>query len=352
MRDFRFEKYISELLTPNIVNLLTSIHEYKGKQELFLKAQPDLLNALIEIAKIQGTGASNRIEGIYASDSRLQELVQKKSEARNSWEREIAGYRKALNMLHESYVNIPLSTNLILQLHQDLYTYSDSSVVGSFKNTEDSNEKIHLQDQQSASFQPVSASETPAAIEKLCIEYETALEQGVIDPLLLIPMFVLDFLCTQPFKDGNGCMSRLLSLLLLYQEGYIVCKYISLEGVIEKTKEIYYGALEESSTCWHEEKNRYAPFVTYLLSVILSAYKEFSGRVENMYGKSSTKAARIHNLFTNKIGKLSKAEISTLCPDISVTTIEKVLSDLLKDGYILKLGTGRSTKYIRNQGQR
>jgi Fic family protein len=351
MRDFRFEKYISELLKPDIVNLLTAIHEYKGKQELFMEAQPDILNAMLEIAKIQSTGASNRIEGIYTSDARLQELVQQKSEPRNRSEQEIAGYREVLNTIHESYEYIPPRPNIILQLHRDLYTYSGSSIGGHYKSTDNLIEEIDSKGKHMARFQPVPAFETPESIEKLCSEFEAALDQGTIDPLLLIPMFILDFLCIHPFNDGNGRMSRLLTLLFLYREGYTVGKYTSLELIIEKTKETYYGTLQESSTHWHEGQNSYAPFVIYYLGTILNAYKEFSGRVEHLRSKGTTKTDRIHNLFANKIGKLSKSEIATLCPDISITTIEKVLADLVKEEYIIKVGTGRSTSYIRNHEQ-
>jgi Fic family protein len=351
LRDFHFQKYLSNLLNPDIINLLTSIHEYKGKQEMFIETQPDILNSMLEIAKIQSTGASNRIEGIYTSDARLQELVQKKTEPRNRSEQEIAGYREVLNTIHESYEYIPPRPNMLLQLHRDLYTFSGSSIGGHFKNSDNLIEEVDYEGNHLTRFQPVSAFETPESIEKLCFEYEKAIDQGIIDPLLLIPMFILDFLCIHPFNDGNGPMSRLLTLLLLYREGYIVGKYISLEMIIEKTKVAYYETLQESSSKWHDEQSDYSQFVKYYLGIILSAYKDFSSRLEHLKNKGTTKADRIRNIFTNKIGKISKAELATLCPDISITTIERVLADLLKEEYIIKLGIGRSTTYIRNHEQ-
>ncbi|MDV3425954.1 MAG: Fic family protein [Bacillota bacterium] len=348
MRNFNFQKHIVSLLTPDIVNLLSAIQEYRGKRELYIEAKPDILDSMLEAAKIQSTGASNRIEGIYTSDARLQELIHQKSEPLNRSEQEIVGYREVLNTIHESYEYVPPRPNIILQLHRDLYSYSGSSTGGHFKNTDNIIEEVDLEGVHRIRFQPVPAYETPEAVDKLCIEYETALNKGLIDPLLLIPMFVLDFLCIHPFNDGNGRMSRLLTLLLLYRENYIVGKYISLEMLIEKSKVTYYESLQESSVNWHAEQNNYVPFVAYYLTIILSAYKEFASRVEHLRSKGTTKAKRIQTLFENRLGKLSKAEIAALCPDISVTTIEKVLSDLLKEKYIVKVGTGRSTAYISN----
>lgn len=349
MRNFDSQKCSLELLKPDIVNLISSIHEYKGKQELFIEAKPDILNELLEIAKIQSTGASNRIEGIYTSDNRLQELVQKKTDPKNRSEKEIAGYREVLQIIHENYEYIPLRPNMILQLHRDLYMYSGSSIGGNFKNSDNTIEEINPDGNLIVRFKPVAAFETSQYMDSLCTNFEKTLNHSNIDPLLLIPMFILDFLCIHPFNDGNGRMSRLLTLLLLYREGYIVGKYISIEMIVEKTKETYYDTLQECSTNWHEGTNEYAPFVQYFLGTILNAYKEFSNRVEHLRKKGTTKADRIRNLFDKKIGKLSKSEIANFYPDISVTTIERVLADLLKEEYIFKVGAGRSSKYIRNR---
>lgn len=352
MRKFDLEKYISELLKPDIINLVSSIHEYKGKQELFMESKPDILNTLLEVAKIQSTGSSNRIEGIYTSDARLKELVQKKTEPRNRSEKEIAGYREVLQTIHENYDYIPLNLNMILQLHRDLYIYSSSSFGGHFKNSDNTIEEVNSDGVRIERFRPVSAFETPQYIETLCSEFKKSLIQSKIDSLILIPMFILDFLCIHPFNDGNGRMSRLLTLLLLYQEGYIVGKYISLETIIEKTKETYYDTLQDCSINWHEGKNKYTSFIKYFLGIVLNAYKEFSSRVEYLRKKGTTKAERIKNLFDDRIGKLSKIEISILYPDISITTIERTLANLLKEDYILKIGSGKNTEYIKNPKKR
>jgi len=348
MREFKYRTVDKELYTPDIVNLLSMIHEYKGKQELFIEAKPDMLKAMLDVAKIQSTGASNRIEGIYTSDARLSELVMEKAEPTNRNEQEIAGYREVLNTIHENYDYIVIRPNMILQLHRDLYAYNPSSIGGRFKNTDNIIEEVDSEGKHRVRFQPLPAYATPDAVNSLCTEFLAAISRSEIDSLLLISKFILDFLCIHPFNDGNGRMSRLLTLLLLYREGYIVGKYISIEIIIEKTKESYYDALQQSSIGWHENESNYAPFVKYYLGVVLKAYREFSSRVESVQNKGFTKAERIKNIFANKVGKITKSEIAVLCPDISVTTIEKALSDLLKEEYIIKVGAGRSTSYIRN----
>ena len=349
MRIFDYGTIKQELFTPEIVNLLSAIHEYKGKQELFIEAQPDVLKAMLEVAKIQSTGSSNRIEGIYTSEARLTELVKDKAEPRNRNEQEIAGYREVLSTIHENYEYIVPRSKVILQLHRDLYSYNPTSMGGRYKGADNLIEEVDSSGQRRIRFKPLPAYATPESMENLCNTFLQALDEGQIDPLLLIAMFILDFLCIHPFTDGNGRMSRLLTLLLLYREGYIVGKYISFEMIIEKTKESYFDALTQSSQDWHEEQNSYVPFVKYYLSIVLHVYKEFESRVEHIRAKGVTKADRIRNVFAGRLGKINKAELSILCPDISVTTIEKALSDLLKEGYILKIGTGRTTAYIRSQ---
>ena len=349
MKTFDYLTTKQELFTPEIVNLLSAIHEYKGKQELFIEAQPDVLKAMLEVAKIQSTGASNRIEGIYTSEARLTELVKEKAEPKNRNEQEIAGYREVLNTIHESYEYIVPRSNVILQMHRDLYSYNPSSIGGHYKNADNLIEEVDSLGKHRVRFQPLPAYETPEAMDNLCNTFLKSLDERKIDPLLSISMFILDFLCIHPFSDGNGRLSRLLTLLLLYREGYIVGKYISFEMIIEKTKESYYDALAQSSQGWHEGNNSYLPFVKYYLGIVLNVYKEFESRVEYIRTKGLTKADRIRNIFEGKMGKITKAELAVLCPDISVTTIEKALSDLLKEEYIIKVGAGRTTAYIRNQ---
>ena len=348
MRNFDYTTIPVELMNHELMNLVSAIHEYKGKQELFIEAKPDVLEAMLEIAKIQSTGSSNRIEGIFTSEERLVALVKSKAEPRNRSEQEIAGYREVLSLIHESYDYMTPRTNLILQLHRDLYHFNPASTGGRFKNSDNVIAETDASGNSRVRFQPLSAFETPEAVDRLTNTFIDAINAQKYDPLLLIPVFILDFLCIHPFNDGNGRMSRLLTLLLLYRSGYIVGKYISMEMIIEKTKETYYEVLQDSSTGWDEGTNSYLPFVKYYLGVILSAYKEFSDRVELIQKRNLSKPERIRMLFANTLQRLSKKMIMEKCPDISMSTVEMTLAALIKEGYIIKTGAGKNTAYIRN----
>ena len=347
MRNFDYITNPAKLLTPEIVQMVGSIHEHKGKQELFLEANIDELKTLLEVALIQSTGASNRIEGIFTSDKRLEELVSQKAEPRNRSEQEIAGYREVLATIHESYEYITPKPNIILQLHRDLYSYCQGNIGGTYKNSDNVIAETDAGGHQKARFIPVPAFQTAEAIDELCARFLEAWEANLIDKLILIPMFILDFLCIHPFNDGNGRMSRLLTLLLFYKAGYIVGKYVSMEMLIEKTKETYYEALQASSVGWHEGENSYEPFVKYYLGIMLKAYNEFENRVEHLKYHNLSKPDRIKAVIDNKVGKITKKEIMELCPDISKVTVERTLTDLVKSGYIAKVGAGPSTGYVR-----
>lgn len=347
MHDFDYDKAPEKLLTPQIVQLLGQIREEKGKQELFLEAHTDDLKSLLEIAKIQSTGASNRIEGIYTSDQRLHELVAQKAEPRNRSEEEIAGYREVLATIHESYDYISVRPNMILQLHRDLYAYSKSAVGGQYKNADNVIAETDEKGERKVHFQPVPAFQTAEAMDQLCDAMNRAWDEERFDRFLLIPMFILDFLCIHPFNDGNGRMSRLLTLLLLYKTNCIIGKYVSVEMIIEKTKETYYEALQRSSYGWHEGDNDYVPFVSYYLGIILKAYRDFERRVSLMQDRSLSKPERIRAVIDGHIGKITKKQLLEQCPDISQTTIERTLGELVKSGYLKKVGAGRATAYVK-----
>lgn len=349
MHLFDYQETPRNLLTPEIVNMLSALHEFKGKQELYIETEPDVLTALLDIAKIQSTKASNKIEGIYTSDERLEALVMEKAEPRNRSEEEIAGYREVLATVHESYEYIPVRSNNILQLHRDLYSFSKSDLGGKFKNTDNVIAESGKDGKQRVRFTPVPAFQTPEAMEQLCQQFNNAIDEGRYDPLVLIPMFILDFLCIHPFNDGNGRMSRLLTLLLLYRSGYIVGKYISMEMLIEKSKETYYEVLQDSSYTWHEGTNDYIPFVKYYLGIMLKGYKEFQDRVEHLNYRKLSKADRVKAVFDKKLGVIKKSDIASFCPDISETTIERTLKELLETGYIEKVGKARATGYVRKE---
>ncbi len=344
MRDYDYREKWHKLLTPEIVKKLTLIHEYKGEQRLFIEAHKDELNELVEIAKVQSTEASNRIEGISTADDRLKNLVQAKTTPRNRDEAEIAGYRDVLNTIHENYDYIPINANYILQLHRDLYKFLGNVDGGIFKTSDNVIREIDMEGNEKIRFRPVAAWETPASIDELCKAFSIAKDET--DPILLVMMFILDFLCVHPFNDGNGRMSRLITLLLLYQSGFIVGKYISIEKIIEDSKETYYEALQDSSINWHENKNDYKPFVNYMLGVIVNAYKEFEARVKLLTDPGLSKSDRIREIIKNHIGTITKADLLEMNPDISDTTIQRALAELLKNGEIEKIGGGRYTKYV------
>jgi len=350
MRTLNYKETYRKLLTPEIVSYLAQIHEQKGQQNLFIEAHKDALTEMLEIAKIQSTEASNRIEGIITTDDRLKKIVRNKTAPRNRNEREIAGYRDVLATIHENYDFIPVRPNMILQLHRDLYKFNNPGFGGNYKNSDN----IIAEEQQDGTklvrFQPVPAWETPEAIETLCNTFNDAINDLDMDPLLLLPIFILDFLCIHPFNDGNGRMSRLLTLLILYRSGYIVGKYISLEKLIAESKESYYDALQDSDAGWHEGTNDYLPFARYMLGVIIAAYKDFADRVEILITKGLSKPERVREILRNSIRKLTKAEIMAQCPDIGERTVERALASLQESGEIIKIGGGRYTSYIWNRG--
>lgn len=348
MRQFDYCKKWKNLLTPEIVSYLSQIHEYKGEYTLLAEAKADSLTQLVEIAKIQSTEASNKIEGIFTSDERLRALVKDTTRPKTRAEREIAGYRDVLNTIHESYEFIPPKPSIILQLHRDLYKFEGPDVGGKYKASDNIIEEEDLAGNKSVSFSPVSAWETSEAVEKLYEAFDEAIVTENIDPLFLIPMFILDFLCIHPFRDGNGRMSRLLTLLLLYRAGYSVGKYISIEKLIEKTKDSYYDCLQQSSVGWHENENDYEPFVQYMLGIVAAAYREFSSKIKLLTADGMSKPDRVKEIIKNTLGTITKTQILEKCPDISQITVQRALAELLESGEIIKIGGGRYTKYTWN----
>lgn len=348
MRQFDYTEKWKKLLTPEIVRYLTIIHEYKGEQRLIAEQYADVLEDLVEVAKIQSTESSNKIEGIYTSDERLKKIVLDKTMPRTRNEREIAGYRDVLNTIHENFLHIPIRDTFILQLHRDLYKFENASNGGRFKTADNIIEEEDASGNKLVRFRPLPAWETPEAIISLCTAYNEAINRSEADPLLIIPMFIIDFLCIHPFNDGNGRMSRLLTLLLLYQNDYIVGKYISLEKMIERTKDSYYNALQESSIGWMEDDNDYESFVKYILGIITAAYREFFERAKIVEEKKVPKPDRIEELIKNHLGPITKAEIVDATPGISTTTVQRTLTDLVKTEKIIKIGNGRYTKYKWN----
>ena len=346
MRSFDYSKLSNCKIDTEILGYIAKIHECKGRQELFVRQKKDKLEKLVEIAKIQSTESSNKIEGIVSTNTRIKQLVQDKTTPRNRDEKEIMGYRDVLNIVHENYEYIPITPNYILQLHKYLYQYANPDFGGKFKNTQNYIVATMNDGSSRTLFTPLSPVETPNAIQELCDTFNNAINLGEIDPLLLIINFIKDFLCIHPFNDGNGRMSRLLTTLLLYRSGFVVCKYISLEKKIEKTKDTYYDVLEQSSKKWNEGKNDNTPFVKYLLGIILSAYRDFEERL-NLIDDKISAIEMVEKVVNVRLGKFTKSDIQEECPSLARQTIEKALKQLCDSGKIKKQGSGSGTFYVR-----
>lgn len=346
MRTFNYENLARSKWDSETINLLAQIHEHKGKQELFLIRKPAVLDKLVEIAKIQSVEDSNKIEGIITTAVRIKELMNEKTIPKNRDEEEILGYRDVLNTIHESYEYIPISSNYILQLHRDLFKYSEKGIGGRYKNTQNSIVEKTEYGNTIERFKPLSPYETPVAIEQICDGLNKALDKGEIDSLLLIPIFIHDFLCIHPFNDVNGRMSRLLTTLLLYRQGYVIGKYISLESKIEKNKNSYYGALEKSGLGWHENEENPVPFIKYILRTILAAYIDFEERIDYVDEKVPT-IELVRNAVDSKLGKFTKSDMMELVPSVGKATIENMLKRLMDEGYITRHGKGKATFYVK-----
>lgn len=330
MREFDYSKLKERTWDNEIMAYVAQIHEFKGKQDLYLRQKPVELNRLVEIAKIQSTESSNQIEGIITTNSRLKQLVENKTTPRNRDEQEILGYRNALNIIHESYEAIPVRSSYILQLHGELLKHTAFSYGGKFKTTPNEIDMVLENGQKIVLFKPLEPYETPAAVECLCEEYNKAYGEGIVDPLILIPNFILDFLCIHPFNDGNGRMSRLLTLLLLYRAGYIVGQYISIEKAIADTKETYYEVLQQADREWHSGENDPKPFIKYMLGIILSCYREFESRVSlaAKTGKKSSAYDIVKSFTENTLGKFSKQDALLSCPSLSSSSVKSALKNL------------------------
>lgn len=350
MREFDYSKLKERTWDNEILAYIAQIHEYKGKQDLYLRQRPVELNRLIEIAKIQSTESSNQIEGIVTTNSRLKQLVEDKTTPRNRDEQEILGYRNVLNIIHENYEAIPVRSSYILQLHGELLKHTAFSYAGKYKTTPNEIDMVLENGEKIVLFKPLEPYETPEAVECLCDEYNRAVGECVVDPLILIPNFILDFLCIHPFNDGNGRMSRLLTLLLLYRSGYIVGQYISIEKAIADTKETYYEVLRNADKGWHTGENDPKVFIKYMLGIILSCYREFESRVifATKTGEKSNSYDIVKTYTESTLGKFSKRDALAACPSLGSSSVESALKKLVEEGAIIRTGAGRKTMYMKN----
>ena len=346
MRTFNYSLIKDNKWDSEMLGLIAAIYKEAGKQEMYLKQRPEELEKLVEIAKIQSTEASNAIEGIVTTNLRIRQLVKEKTTPKNRNEQEIAGYRDVLNIIHESFDAIPITQNYILQLHKILYNHMNNPVAGRTKTVQNYISATYPDGHTETLFTPLAPYETPAALDRLCEEYNRVIGNMEVEPLIVIPVFIHDFLCIHPFNDGNGRMSRLLTTLLLYRNGFFVGKYVSLEAKIARNKDLYYDALSASQDGWHEGTDDPVPFIKYLLGTILAAYKDFSDRFSLVETRRS--ALETVKLATeNKIGRFTKQDIRELCPALSISSIEGALRKLVESGELKREGNGKSTCYYR-----
>ena len=346
MRTFNYSAIRDYLWDSEILGLIAAIYKEAGKQELYLKQRPEELEKLIEIAKIQSTEASNAIEGIVTTSTRIKQLVEEKTTPKNRDEQEIAGYRDVLNIIHENFDVIPISQNYILQLHKILYSHMNNFMAGKTKNVQNYISATYPDGHVQVLFTPMAPCETPEAIDKICEEYNLAIGNMELEPLILIPVFIHDFLCIHPFNDGNGRMSRLLTTLLLYRNGFYVGRYISLEGKIAKNKDLYYDALSRSQDGWHEGTEDIIPFIKYMLGIILAAYKDFEDRMD-LIGVKLSALEIVRRASKNKLGRFNTHDFRELCPNLSDSSIEGALRKMLSSGELKREGKGKNTCYFR-----
>ena len=349
MRFFNYSKYKDVTWDNEILGYISQIHEFKGKLSNIELKNKAKINKLVEIAKIQSTEASNKIEGIVTTSTRIKQICENKTKPKNRDEKEILGYRNALNIIHENFEYIYMKPSYILQLHGELYEFSEKAIGGKFKNVQNYISETRSDGSSFVRFEPLEPYETPDAIDRLCEEFRIAVSKEDVDSLILIPIFILDFLCIHPFNDGNGRMSRLLTLLLLYKQGYNVGKFMPLEKIIEETKNQYYNSLQISSQNWKTGDNDPTEFIKYILFVILKAYRDFEVRANILLEKKTKALKQIEEIINTRIGKFTKTEIVELCPTLSETTIERCLKELLDKEIIKKHGERKFTYYTKNE---
>ena len=346
MRNFNYSAIREQKWDSEVLGLIAAIYREAGKQELYLKQRPEDLERLVEIAKIQSTEASNAIEGIVTTNTRIRQLVEEKTMPKNRNEQEIAGYRDVLSIIHDSYDAIPITRNYILQLHKMLYSHMNNPIAGRTKTVQNYISATYPDGHVETLFTPLAPYETPEALDRICEEYNRVIGNMELEPLIAIPVFIHDFLCIHPFNDGNGRMSRLLTTLLLYRNGFYVGRYISLEAKIAKSKDLYYDALAASQVGWHEGCEDVLPFIKYILGTILAAYKDFQDRAALVEEKLPA-LEMVRRASMNKIGRFNKQDIRELCPTLSDSSIEGAFRKMIACGELKKEGSGKNTCYFR-----
>ncbi|MEG0710244.1 MAG: Fic family protein [Longicatena sp.] len=347
MRKFDYSFLNNGLLPSKLLNLTSSIYSLRTMAGTRKEEYAKVFTALEAIAKIQSVKSSNEIEGITTSDDRIEAIVNQSSAPLNHNEAEIAGYRDALNTIHIGYEYLDLREADILRLHEIMMSLTEYEFGGHYKTDDNVIMEVDVDGNRRVRFRPTPANETMKAMEQLELAYLDARSNANINQLLLIPCVILDFLCIHPFRDGNGRMSRLLSLLLLYKNGFDASKYISFEEQINNYKANYYETLRLSSVGWDTNENEYFPFIENFLSTLYICYKELDKRFAVLNSGKITKKARIEATILNSLTPISKGEICKILPDVSPTTVEAVLGAMVREGQIERIGAARATRYIR-----
>lgn len=340
----------SQAMSLEMGGLLRLLGEYRGKQELFTKTVPHIINTLKEIAIIQSTESSNRMEGVVVPNARLQELMHQKTTPKNRSEAEVVGYRDVLARIHTTFNKMSITPKTILDIHRDMFKHTEQSA-GIWKRKDNTIEERLPDGRWITRFVPVSAQETPYYMEQLCGQFHKLSHQARIDPLLLIHTFILDFLCIHPFSDGNGRVSRLLNILMLHQAGYMVGRYISIERLIEESKESYYNVLQRCSQNWHQGQHRLLPWWEFCMGILIPAYREFENRVGTIRTSHGAKSAWVREAVENLPGEFSIQELMQACPGVSRPMIRVVLEELRKDGKIRVSGVGRNATWKKSENR-
>jgi Fic family protein len=346
MRNFDYSALREKLWDTETVNYLSAVHEVRGRESLLLRGQEAALRRLSERAKVQGTEASCAIEGIRTGAGRLKQLAAGTASPRNRNEAEILGYRDALEAVYGSPETVPVTPEVILGLHKILFAHTDSAFAGSYKTKQNYIGAEDAHGTRFILFTPLSPQETPQAAEDLCVSFNAALGEGEVDPLLLIPIFILDFLAIHPFTDGNGRMSRLLTNLLLYRSGYRAVRYIPLEVKIARNKDFYYEALRQSEVCWHAGTNDPVPFIKSMLGTLIGASRDLEDRLAPAEEKRPS-LETVRSAVRRQIGKFKKTDVLEMCPSLSASSVERGLNALCRNGEVSGHGSGRTTYYLR-----
>lgn len=349
MHRFDYSFLDNGMLPAGLLNITTDIYTLRAMSWSRKDQFSDVFTELAYIAKVQSVKSSNAIEGIVTTDERINEIVNGNSAPLNHSEQEIAGYRDALAEVHTGYADMDFRQADILRLHAIMMNIAGYSYAGKYKEFDNDIIEEDKDGRRRVRFHPTSAADTPDAMEQLALAYQEARDNPNINQLLLIPCVILDFLCIHPFRDGNGRISRLLSLLLLYRNGFDAGKYISFEEQINFRKGNYYAALKRSSDGWHDNQSDYSAFIMEFLTTLYLCYKELDKRFAVVGSRKVTKQARVEATVLNSLTPVSKADIGKILPDVSATTIEAVLGQMVRDGQIRKIGSGRGTRYVRSE---